>query len=298
MEVAPVDLSEFAPLGHVVVKDPRAAFGSDQEIASQWHHLGYSAPPGLDGAQREHDRFVDLLTESGATVHRLPPDQRTGLDSIYVRDATIVCSTGIILCEMGKALRAAEPPAQAESLHSLGVPDAVVVGKVRAPGRIEGGDVIWLDQRTLAIGVGYRTNADGIRQVRELLDGSVEELIEVPLPHWRGPRNVLHLMSLISPVDADLAAVYSPLLPVPFRERLLARGMRLVEVPDAEFDTMGTNVLALAPRKCIMLEGNPRTREALVAAGADVTEYVGHEISMKGAGGPTCLTRPLTRGRQ
>ena len=117
----------------------------------------------------------------------------------------------------------------------------------------------------------------------------------MPLPHWRGAGDVLHLMSLISPVDRDLAVVYSPLLPVPFRETLIESGYRLVEVPDEEFDTMGTNVLALGPRECVMIGGNPQTRAALEAAGARVTEYVGHEISVKGAGGPTCLTRPLIR---
>ena len=149
-------------------------------------------------------------------------------------------------------------------------------------------------QRTLVVGRGYRTNAEGIRQLGAF-PGPHVETIEVPLPHWRGEADVMHLMSLISPVDRDLAVVYSPLLPVPFRQWLLARGMRLVEVPDEEFDTMGCNVLALAPRRCLMLAGNPRTRAALERAGAEVVEYEGAEISVKGAGGPTCLTRPITR---
>ena len=147
---------------------------------------------------------------------------------------------------------------------------------------------------TVVVGRGYRTNAEGIRQLRAQL-GPAVEVIEVPLPHWRGPGDVMHLMSLISPVDADLAVAYSPLLPVPFREWLLGRGMTLVETPAEEFESMGTNVLALAPRQCLMLTGNPRTRAALERAGATVIEYEGSEISVKGAGGPTCLTRPLLR---
>jgi N-dimethylarginine dimethylaminohydrolase len=170
-----------------------------------------------------------------------------------------------------------------------------IVGEITEPGSLEGGDVVWLDERTIAVGRGYRTNEEGILQLRSMLADSIDEMIVVPLPHWRGPGDVLHLMSLVSPVDRDLAVVYSPLLPVPFRERLLEGGYALVEVPAEEFDTMGTNVLALGPRDCVMLAGNPRTRAALERAGVRVVEYVGDEISVKGAGGPTCLTRPLAR---
>jgi N-dimethylarginine dimethylaminohydrolase len=223
----------------------------------------------------------------------LPRDETTTLDSIYVRDASIVCGRGLILCRMGKPQRAGEPEAHARALHGGHL---AVCGRIEPPGRVEGGDVVWLDSRTFVVGRGYRTNADGIRQLRAILGGDVE-VVEVPLPHWRGEHDVMHLMSLISPVDHGLAVVYSPLLPVAFREWLLDRGVRLVEVPDAEFDTMGTNVLALAPRRCLMLAGNPCTRAALERAGAEVVEYEGTEISVKGAGGPTCLTRPLERGQ-
>jgi N-dimethylarginine dimethylaminohydrolase len=170
-----------------------------------------------------------------------------------------------------------------------------VVGEITDSGCVEGGDVVWLDDHTIAVGHGYRTNDAGILQLRGILDDVIDELIVVPLPHWRGPGDVLHLMSLVSPVDRNLAVVYSPLLPVGFRQRLLSHGCELVEVPDEEFETMGTNVLALGPRDCLMLAGNPRTRDALERAGARVREYAGQEISVKGAGGPTCLTRPLAR---
>jgi N-dimethylarginine dimethylaminohydrolase len=145
------------------------------------------------------------------------------------------------------------------------------------------------------VGRGYRTNAEGIAQLRTLLGDTIDELIEVPLPHWRGPDDVFHLMSIISPVDDDLAVVYSPLLPVPFRERLIERGIALVDVPDGELDAMGANVLALGPRRCVMVAGAPRTRALLERAGAEVLVYPGGEISLKGGGGPTCLTRPIRR---
>jgi N-dimethylarginine dimethylaminohydrolase len=286
-------LNEVGRLTRVVVKHPRDAFVDAATIARQWRELRFTAPPDLDRASREHDRFVEALRAAGAEVHLLPRDDRTTLDSIYVRDAAIVCNKGVILCNMGKFQRVEEPAAQ-ERAFTAGRAPATVCGRIEPPGRVEGGDVIWLDARTCVVGRGYRTNADGIRQLRAILGEDVD-VVEVPLPHWRGHDDVMHLMSLISPVDEHLAVVYAPLLPVPFREWLLERGIRLVEVPHEEFETMGTNVLALAPRRCLMLRGNPRTRAALEHAGADVTEYEGTEISVKGAGGPTCLTRPLER---
>ena len=285
-------LSEFQPLASVVVKHVREAFVDDRRIAAEWQTLHFTEPPDLGRATAEHDRFIEILRSAGAVVHVLPWDDRTTLDSIYVRDASIVSPAGVILCSMGKRQRAEEPAAQERAFRDLDIP---IAGRIMPPGRLEGGDLIWLDAHTLAVGRGYRTNADGIRQLRSLV-GEAVDVVEVPLPHWRGPADVMHLMSLISPVDRDTAVVYAPLLPVPFREWLLERGMRLIETPPEEFATMGTNVLALGPRRCLMLTGNPLTRRALEQAGCEVLEYEGAEISVKGAGGPTCLTRPIVRG--
>ena len=284
--------SEVGALRRVVLKHPREAFVDEATIARDWRSLGYTAPPDLGRAIAEYDAFLALVQSADSEVYLLPGDARTTLDSIYVRDASIVCDRGVILCSMGKAQRAEEPAAQQAAfakLHSL-----PVIGEIQPPGLLEGGDVIWLDSRTIVVGRGYRTNDEGIRQLRTLLPDDVETVVAA-LPHWSGPADVMHLMSLISPVDRNLAVVYSRLLPVPFRELLLQRGIALVEVPDEEFGTMATNVLALSPRRCLMLAGNPQTRRALERAGADVVEYEGKEISVKGAGGPTCLTRPLDR---
>jgi N-dimethylarginine dimethylaminohydrolase len=289
MEVA---LNEFGPLTRVVMKHARDAFLHPVAIEREWQPLGFTAAPHYARAVEEYDRFVVLLRAAGAAVELLPPDRRTNLDSIYTRDASIVSPAGMILANMGKRLRSGEPAAQQEAFAALGIP---VAGAITGAGQLEGGDLVWLDAQTVAVGEGYRTNAEGIRQLGELLGDGIT-VVRVPLPHWHGSAEVLHLMSLISPVDGDLAVVYSPLMPVPFRQLLLERGYRLVEVPDAEFDTMGANVLAVAPRRCIMLAGNPMTRAALEKAGAEVQEYDGHEISAKGAGGPTCLTRPIARG--
>ena len=285
--------SEVAPLREVLVKHPRDAFVSPAAIARQWRDLNYLACPDFERAGREFDRLVEILERRGVEVHCLPPDGRVGMDSLYARDASIVCEKGVILCNMGKAQRREEPAAQEDFYRSRGIP---VCGKITGSGRVEGGDLVWLDPVTPAVAHSYRTNEEGIRQLREILGDCIRELIRVPLPHWRGPADVFHLMSIISPLDNDLALVYSPLMPVPFREALLARGIELVEVPDVEFDSMGCNVLALAPRKCLMLSGNPVTRERMEAHGVEAVELSGEEISLKGGGGPTCLTRPLVRG--
>jgi N-dimethylarginine dimethylaminohydrolase len=285
-------LNEYGRLTQVLVKHARDAFVSDAALASQWQAHGFTAAPDFRLACRQYDAFLAALTAHGGEPLFLPPDAAATIDSIYTRDASLVTPSGVVLCSMGKPLRAAEPGAQARTFAAHG--PSRVIGAVEPPGLIEGGDVVWFDDRTVAIGRGYRTNAEGIRQFSGML-GDAVTILEVPLPHWRGPGDVMHLMSLISPVDRNLAVVYSRLLPVPFRERLLDRGITLVETPDEEFDSMGTNVLALAPRICLMLAGNPGTRRALEHAGAAVMEYDGSEISLKGGGGPTCLTRPLRR---
>ena len=288
-----VELSEVGRLVTVVVKHVRDAFVDERTVATQWKALNFTAAPDLGAAVDEYEQFLEILRSSGAVIHLLPQDADTTLDSVYARDASVVSPNGLILCWMGKRSRQAEPNSQERAFSTLGA-TFEVHGRIESPDMLEGGDVVWLDERTLVVGRGYRTNAEGITQLRTLV-GDAVSVIEVPLPHWHGESDVMHLMSLISPVDRDLAVVYSRLLPVPFRQLLLERGYRLVEVPDEEFDSMGCNVLALSPSRCVMLAGNPQTRASLERAGAEVIEYVGTEISVKGAGGPTCLTRPIVR---
>jgi N-dimethylarginine dimethylaminohydrolase len=285
-------LTEYGHLQRVLVKHARDAFGSTEQIARQWKQLNYTAPPDFSKAIEEYDRFLEHLSASGAALVTLPCDPTTNLDSIYTRDASVLSPAGVVFCRMGKVTRADEPLAQRDVLGQAG---ALIAGGITSPGSLEGGDLLWLDERTVAVGRGKRTNAEGIHQFEDVLGDWAGELIVVPLPDDPGPHDVMHLMSFVSPVDRDLAVVFSPLLPDAFRAFLLDRGYRLIEVPPDEYDTMGTNVLALGPRDCLMVEGNPRTRAALERAGARVRVYDGVEISLKGGGGPTCLTRPLAR---
>ncbi len=283
--------NEFGRIERLALRRVEDAFVDDERIERQWKPLRYTGPPDFTRALEEHVHLVERLETAGCQIDYLPGDERLSLDALYVRDAVVVAPGGAILGAMAKPSRAAEPEVADEALRALGIP---IKGAIRGDGLLEGGDVVWLDPNTVVVGWGYRTNQEGIRQLKGLL-GNYIEVIVVPLPHWRGPGEVLHLMSILSPIDKDLALVYSPLLPVPFRQRLLERGMRLIDVPEDEFESMGGNVLALAPRECLMLKGNPGTRTMLEQEGVGVHEVEGAEISGKGRGGPTCLTRPLIR---
>jgi dimethylargininase len=271
-------------LRRVLVRPPRAAG------FSKWREYGWRAEPDVPQLQAEHDAFCEALREGGADVvlaeTALPDDP----DAIYVFDPAIVSDRGAIILRPGKEGRLVETAAIATDLDGAGVP---VAARLEAPALADGGDTIWLDDQTLLVGRGYRTNDEGIHA----LQAALPEVNVLPfdLPHLHGSEVVLHLLSLLSPLDDDLVVAYVPLLPVRLVQLLHELEVQIVEVPEDEFETMGPNVLALAPRVALGLEGNDETRRRLEAAGVDVRVYKGDELSRKGDGGPTCLTRPLLR---
>lgn len=285
--------SEYLKLKSVFLKKAEAAFISNENIAGQWQKLNYLGQPDYEKAKKEYNDFEKLMSESGAELRYFPSDAEVTMDSMYCRDASIATDFGMIICNMGKHDRLKEPKSQLQQFIDKRIP---VLGEIKSPGTLEGGDVAWLDQKTLAVGHTYRTNEEGINQLKYLLEPKGIAIVVAELPHYKGENDVFHLMSILSPVDKDLAVVYSPLMPIKFRNELIERGFQFVEVPEEEFESMGCNVLAIAPRKCIMVAGNPRTREVLIKAGCEVMEYKGEHISVMGGGGPTCLTRPLLRG--
>jgi arginine deiminase len=281
-----------APLRVVVVKRPEEAFGKAETIEREWRELAWTRRPNPDVAAREHRLLVSLLEAAGARPYYLPEDSRTNLDSLYAHDPCLVTDAGAVIFQMGKPARRGEGPAMADAFKSWDIP---ILGVVEHDATAEGGDMIWLDYRTLLVGRGFRTNRAGIDQLSELLRPLGVSAIPVPLPYGSGPEDVLHLMSFISLLDTDLAVVYRRLLPVPLFELLVQRGVTLVDVADEEYMTLGCNVLAVAPRQLVMVAGNPVTRSRLEEAGCRVSEFEGREICIPGAGGPTCLTRPLLR---
>ena len=284
--------SEYLKLETVYLKSVHNAFVSDEVLTEHWQELNYLSKPDFDKSIDEYENFKKLLLNNTTEVTYFSEDSDTKIDSIYCRDASIATDHGMIICSMGKEGRRLEPEAQHKLFKANHIP---VLGEIKAPGTLEGGDVAWLDEKTIAVGHTYRSNKEGIRQLKTLLSPIRVKVIVADLPHYKGVDDVFHLMSILSPVDKDLAVVYSPLMPIKFRNLLLEMGFELVEVPEDEFESMGCNVLAIGPRKCIMVDGNPKTQIALEKAGCEVFTYPGQEISVKGGGGPTCLTRPIKR---
>jgi dimethylargininase len=256
-----------------------------------WGEYGWRAEPDPPRAAAEHEAFRAELELAGAEVVVGTTPVEGDPDAIYVYDPVLVADGGAILLRPGKPGRRREPEALGRDLTEAGVP---VLGRLDAPATAEGGDMFWLDERTLVVGRSYRTNDAGIEALGSMLPGA--DVIAFDLAHVRGEFEVFHLLSVVSPLDADLVVAYLPLMPVRLVELLRERGVAIVEVPEEEFETMGPNVLALGPRVALALEGNHETRRRMEAAGVDVRTYRGDEISRKGDGGPTCLTRPLVRG--
>ena len=275
--------SMTAQLRRVLVRPPQPA------DAARWREYGWRAEPDPTAAAREHEALCALLEAAGAEVV-LATGEPGNPDAIYAYDPLLVGDEGAVLLRPGKDGRLGEPAALVADLDRAGVP---VAARIEPPGTVEGGDTLWLDGDTLLVGRGYRTNASGVEQLAAAFPDA--ELHLYDLPHWNGRAEVMHLMSLISPLDDDLALVYARLAPVRLLELLAERGIATVEVPDEEFESMGANVLALGPRRALALAGNDETRRRLERAGVDVVVYRGDEISRKGDGGPTCLTRPLWR---
>jgi dimethylargininase len=276
--------SMTAPLVDVLVKRPGAAFGRAFEDPAH----GFLFPCDLDVARREHDAFVDVLASLGPTVHVLD-EELDDPDLVYTFDPLLIIDQGAIPLRPGKPNRQGEPAVLERWTQAAGIP---TFGRIEAPGTIEGGDTFWLRSDLFCIGRTLRSNGSGVAQLADLVGGDVRVF---DVPYWKGPAELIHLMSVISPVADDLAVVYLPLLPMGLWELLADLDMRLVEVPDDEFPTLGCNVLAVRPGVVIMAAGNPVTAAALTAAGCEVHTYPASQIGVNGSGGPTCMTRPILR---
>ena len=284
-------MNEYSQITEVAVRSALHSFMDEDKLSSEWEPLRFHAKPQLKEAIVEFNHFRGLLVDEGMTIIDLPSSNLLTIDSIYTRDSILISKAGLILCNMGRSSRTPEAKENYKTLSNKGYK---IAGQIRAPGTLEGGDFIWIDNYHAAVGVGPRTNAEGIRQLKEIL-GSEVNLHVVNLPDPNHPDDVLHLMSIISPLDKDLALIYKPLMPDTFISWLSDLGIKFVEVSDDEYLMMGCNVLATSPRSIIMLEDVPKVRLELKKAGCKIRSYKGVEISRKGEGGPTCLTRPLKR---
>lgn len=277
--------SMTAPLREVLVKAPGAAFARAFDDPG----LGFLRPVDIDRARREHDGLVDTLTRLGSTVHVLD-EETDDPDLVYVFDPLLVANGGAIPLRPGKPNRAGEPDVLEAWMRTRGIP---ILGRIEAPGTLEGGDTFWLRPDLLCIGRTLRTNDSGARQLAEIVGGDVRVF---DVPYWKGPAELVHLLSVISPVADDMAVVFLPLMPAGLYALLADLGIRMIEVPEDEYPTLGCNILAIRPGVVVVAEGNDVTRRRLEAAGCEVHAVPLGEVGENGSGGVTCLTRPVLRG--
>ena len=270
-------------LEHVLVRTPTTIgnFVAD----AQWRE------PDRDALVPEHCEFVDLLSTLGCTVHTAPAVDGL-VDAVYMHDPMIMTPHGAILLQMGKPIRRAEPEQIRKDLERIGVP---ILGDLTGSAIADGGDKVWIDSKTLLIGHGYRTNGEGISQIRNMLSPFGVEVLAFDLPHFQGPDAVLHLMSVLSPISHTRAVVYEPLAPVRLLEFLKSRNISWLTVNDKEVHTQGANILAVAPDVVVLAAGNHEIEGKLRESGVVVHIFNGANVAVKGDGGPTCLTAPLSR---
>lgn len=284
-------LNEYSSFKEVAIRSAKNSFINSDKLDNEWKKLRFHSKPNFEEAINEYSEFENIIINSTQDIIYLPETIDLTIDSIYARDSILVSPKGLIICNMGRKTRTSEAFACAEVYKNKGYK---IAGKIEPPGTIEGGDFIWIDDNHAAVGLGPRTNKEGINQLKQILGDDVDlEIVELPKPNH--PEDVLHLMSIISPVDKDLSLIYRPFMPISFIKWLENLNMKFVEISDNEYDEMGCNVLACAPRSIIMLDNISSVKIKLENEGCMVKTYKGDEISRKGEGGPTCLIRPLIR---
>jgi N-dimethylarginine dimethylaminohydrolase len=274
--------SMVAPLRRVLVRRPA--------LAGDWAGAGWRTPDPAK-LQRQHEAFVELLDGLGAEVE-VAQALEGQVDSVYMHDPLILSGRGGIPLKMAKPARMREPGHAAEALEALDVP---VIGTLEGDAYADGGDRFWLDDTTAAIGLGYRTNRAGATRLQELLEPEGIHVEAYDMPHDQGAAHVLHLQSFLSAATESLYVVYEPLAPVRLLQDISERGVEWIAIDHESHLAMGSNVLAVRPGVVVMVDGVPAVRRALELRGVEVHVYDGSDLSLKGDGGPTCLTAPLLR---
>ena len=284
--------SNVSTLKTVLLKNPQAAFKSQKTIDLQWQDLNFIDKPDFKKSVTQYENFIDILNDNNVEILYIPEDEITSLDSIYTHDPIFMTPNGAVIGNMGKTQRKPETIMMKNYLNEIGVP---IFGEIINDATLEGGDVIWIDEKTVAAGLTYRTNNKGIDQLRKILSTISIEVISVDLPHWNGPVDVLHLMSLISPLNENLFLIYKKLLPIGLLKLLKKLDIKTISIADEDYDSLGCNVLPLSTTKCLITSGNNKTCKIIEENGIEVIEFQASEICYKGSGGPTCLTRPIYR---
>jgi arginine deiminase len=281
------------PLLRVMVCSPRTAGWDQPERADRWQQLGFLHAPNFAVAQSQHQTLCRELTAAGAEILELPANPSLSLDAVYTHDPSLATDAGLIAMRPGKPNRVAEAALHSAFIHSSGMP---ILGSITAPGATEAGDIVWLDSKTLLVGLGFRTNQAGAQQLQQMLAPAGVKVVTASLPYGQGPAVCLHLMSFMSMLDDRTILVDLPFMAVETYQLLQSRGFKLIEIAASERDTLACNVLALGNNRLLAIEENRSTNDRLRQAGFDVRTFPGAELCANGGGGPTCLTRPLLRG--
>lgn len=257
-----------------------------------WKEWGYLRKPDIELVREEHANFVEILKSEGVKLDFVEDSHKDRLDAIFTSDPAMITNRGAIILKMGKELRMGEEETLRENIAKLNIP---ILGKIQGAATLEGGDVVWVGPKAVIIGRSYRSNDLGFQQLKLILNDFVDNIWQLDLPHWHGPGECLHLLSLISLIDWDLALVYPELTPVSLIENLKARGVKMIEVARVEFETQGCNALTLEPEKCLTVAGNHKTRRYMEKEGVEVIEFEGNEICLNRTGGPSCLVCSVLR---
>ena len=265
--------SMTATLKKVAVKAPGLSLlNADPK---KWHYTKGFNPNIIEVV---HNIFVKMLEDSGTEIYYMRGDDYEIADSVFTYDVSLMTPSGAILMSPGKMLRRGEQNLHKNFYHKHSIP---IVGSIVGNATAEAGDTLWIDDKTLIIGRGFRTNLAGLEQLKKILNPQDINVYSFDLPVYSGESSCLHLMSLISLI-----------------ELLQKHNFTIIQAPFDEFkksDTLSVNVLATKPGECIMIDSAPKTLDLLRGAGVHVKVFHGDPLCIACEGGPTCLTRPLLR---
>ena len=278
--------SEVEKLRKVLIHKPGEEFKVlNKGNAKMWL---FDEPVDKDVIYGEYLKLKDALRNEGVeiveTTEGVDPNQ------CFVRDVGFVTGKGLVLGNFRAEVRKGEERVVAEKLMEEGIP---LLGRVREPGFLEGGDVFFITPRDMVVGVGERSNREGAEQVFRLLrrQGLVDRI------HYVELKEAFHLDLAFNMASWEVAGIYREAVGESLMKLLKALEFEIIEVPREDFRNLALNWLTLEPGKVLFLNGdraNRVTRRLLEAAGIDVVSIELNE-ALKGRGGLRCLTLPILR---
>ncbi|MCD6359241.1 MAG: amidinotransferase [Armatimonadetes bacterium] len=244
--------------------------------------------PDTELASTQYDAIAEAYTANGAKVHYVDPPAVPTPNQMFVADLMFMTPEGAILARPASTVRAGEERWVARRLAELGIP---ILACIRGKGVFEGADAAWINENTVMVATGHRTNHEALRQLTALFNEMNVELVHVGLPYGS-----MHLMDTLRIVDKDLALCWPGRVPYDAVAELRDRGFSVYFIPDLAEATQGMplNFVTLAPRRILMPGGNPVTEAFYRELGIDYTTVTINEL-IKAAGAIGCLSGILER---